>query len=383
MAAIAAGVIGGLGILNWLGGHGQRLTITDNITTTMTINAVFSSITNCFESTETEQSIDFEGKNYPEINGAWCLDAIKSIYDARNNLEYEAEEKSRGAYVHQEATANLEATMLTGASEFDKDGTIGPCALMTHSIVVSNIQQTTSFKSTGDCNVTNVDVNDIQQSIQGQIDASLTNKEDILSSLEDIFVTNRDTISTDIATDMTQNITSKFIQSLYSHLLGVQIIDVTGNSLYLNNVKQSMKATQIGTLLVNNTVNDQLSQSAKYQLTQTLLNKNDTIGDLSQDFLQVIETLGDLMDELASQILILLGAILAGVIMIGLTLYLTNKNFRAWVGAKAHVGAQYIYKLDKDYQSRKENLENQQETRQAELMEHKKIAAGESSEGNE
>ena len=74
----------------------------------------------------------------------------------------------------------------------------------------------------------------------------------------------------------------------------------------------------------------QLRQSANYSISQSLLNKNDTIGDLSADFLQVIQTMSALLEELTSQILLIIGAVIIAVCLVIGSLYIFNKSFHSF-----------------------------------------------------
>jgi hypothetical protein len=346
MAAFVVGAGAGIALYDWLGSKGQRLTITDNITTNMSINAVTNIQTECFSSVEGSQVIDITSNPHSGFVGAnpnpctICLDALFSIQQSRTELEEEAQLKNPG-YTAQVANPQLQSIMITGQKPPDPAVTqgvdaLGPCTAMCSDIVVVGIQQNQQFAASQTCQVQDNVTTNIAQTIKGQIDATLKNQQDIIGQLEDAFTSNSDSISTNLSNTMSQNLTSNFTQTLHTQMKNAQTVRISGSSMIINSLTQSFTGSMVGNLTVNNTVVDQLRQSAQYSIAQTLLNKNDTIGDLSQDFLQIIETMSDLVEELTSQMLIIIGAILAAVIVMVGALYVFSKNFRGWFKSKVN-----------------------------------------------
>lgn len=337
MATLIAGAAAGVALYDALSSKGQRLTITDNITTNMNISATTNSVTDCFQAVSGDQAIiitqqdpgDVYAKNIPTACEQ-CLQQIQSVVTARETLEFEAK-KANSAYNIQEANPSLKSQMLTGSSGSQSNiDALGPCTAVCFGIVVSNVSQTETFNAKQNCSVTNVDTDSISQSISTQISAYLKNQQDIIGQLESAFTSNSESIGADLASNMAQNVTVNFSQDLAQSMAAFQTTNITGNSLLVNNVNQSFTGSMVGKLEVNNTVTDQLRQSAQYSISQSLLNKNDTIGDLSKDFLQVIQTMSALLEDLTSQILILIGAVIGAVIMVVGALFVFDKDFHSW-----------------------------------------------------
>ena len=336
---ILLGAAVGVALFDLLSGqHGQQLSITDNITTSMTINATTRSVTSCFQSLSGSESIVVHesSDNLPAINAGistactYCLNQLDAIVAARESLETDARVLNPG-YTVQQANPVLKTQMTTGEPALTTQTTaLAPCTALCHDIVIMNVSQSITLKAEGHCEVTNDISTDIQQSIDGQISSYLKNQQDVIGQIESAFTSNTQSIATNMSTALAQNITQNFVQDMNQSLQADQSFEVYGNSILAIGINQSFNGSMVGKMKVNNTVVDQLRQSASYSISQSLLNKNDTIGDLSGDFLQVIQTMSELLQTLTTQILILIGAILATVVMVGGALYVFNKNFHSW-----------------------------------------------------
>lgn len=332
---LAAGA--GLALMDWLSSKGQTLTITDNITTNMSITATTNVATECFESLSASQTINVTSgpnTNTELLSQACtnCTNYINSIITARKNLE-QAAQLANPAYQPQQANPVLESEMITGGSApitSVSQAALGPCTAMCSDIVLLNVSQSARLSAKQDCQVTTDITTDISQSIKGQISAYLKNQQDIIGQLESAFTSNQEKIETDLASTMSQSLTNNFIQDLNQAMQAVQSFELKGNSILATDISQSFSGAMVGQLQVNNTVVDQLRQSANYSISQSLLNKNDTIGDLSQDFLQVIQTMSALLEELTSQILLIIGAIIIAVVLVIGTLFVFNQSFHNW-----------------------------------------------------
>ena len=339
--AFLAGAAAGVCLMDFLSSKGQSLTITDNITTNMTVSSTTNVGTDCFSSLSGSQSITVDdsqpGYNTSLIPAACkqCQDLLNEIYKARMALETDAQQANL-SYAGQSANPNVQTQMLTGgvpaSTSTAKNTTlnVGPCTAVCSDIVIVGVQQSITLTAKQNCTVTNDITTDVSQSIQGQLQAYLKNQQDIIGQLESAFTSNTEAISANLATTLGQNVTQNFTEDLSQAMSAVQSFAVSGHSIVVSDISQGFTGSMIGNLTVNNTVTDQLRQSANYSIAQSLLNKNDTIGDLSKDFLQVINTMSQMLEELTTQVLIIIGAILAAVILVFGALYVFNKDFHSW-----------------------------------------------------
>lgn len=344
--AFVVGAAAGVALLDYFSSKGQHLSITDSISTSMSVSATTNVSTECFSALDVEQVIDIApdpmtaAQTQAIVDAcAQCQVALRKIYKARSDLEGEAQARNP-SYNAQEPNPEIKTMMTTGGWPPDvpqgapqtspTQAALGACTAVCANVVVVGVFQQSTLTAKADCTVTNDISNSIQQNIQGQISAYLKNQQDIVGQLESAFTSNSEAISANLATTMSQNVTNNFIEDLSQAMSSMQSFTVTGSSIIASNVTQSFNGSMVGSLNVSNTVNDQLRQSASYSIAQSLLNKNDTIGDLSTDFLQVINTMSQLMEELATQILIIIGAVLAAVMLVIGSLYIFNKNFHSW-----------------------------------------------------
>lgn len=344
MAGIAMGIGAGVLVFDALHSKGQSLTITNNIVTNMTVNATSTSVTDCFSGVSGSQTIDIATNGaYPWQNNTscdYCLQKITNeILKERQALEQQAELASGSSYTAQKANPILETALITGGEiSGNKTNNLGPCDLMCNDVLVHGVQQSQSFNAKSNCTVTNNFKTSIQQNLKAQITSFLKNDQDILGQLGGIFSSNQDSIATNLSNTLSENITNKFSQTLSQQMSNTQSFilgNTFGHSIYADNISQSFKGSQVGNLTVTNTVLDQMRQSAAYNISQTLVNKNDTIGDLSKKFVQIIEDMADLMETLTGQMLIIIGALILLVILVMGSLYVFSSTFRGLMNKKA------------------------------------------------
>jgi hypothetical protein len=341
-AATMVGVAGGIALYDWMTSKGQNLSVTSNVVTDLTVNSTLTSDSSCTSAQTGNQSIAITGSNntnyatalHNNPNCQLCKDSIATLRTARETLEEDAFEQSGGHYTPQEASLEARNSLIGGAGDFTT------CALVCQSFVAANLSQNQTFSSKQNCSVSTTASDTIQQSIKGKIESQLKNQQDITGQLESGFTSNTQAITANLSQFMAQNITTEFRNDLESRLESTQRISIGTNgnsdSLYVNTVSETFTGQSVSSMTVNNNVVNNSRQSAEYSIAQSLLNKNDTIGDLSKDFLQIIDTLADMIDTTTGQILMILGAVLAAIVLVGGGLYMFNGEARQAIQKKFH-----------------------------------------------
>jgi hypothetical protein len=325
-AVLAAGA--GIALIDHLSSKGQSNTVTNSVISRMTINANFSSETSCFQSANIDQKIDVKAPNdsYPSKklqNGACdvCHNMYTKIKGERDKLEEELWKRDR-TYTMQQWP------------NYD-DLELGECDLVCIDIVTSNILQTANLKFDANCTNEATVKNSLNQSINGQVSAFLKNQEDFLGQLGDAFTSNTNSITNSLSHAMGQTIGTDERNILKSRIdISQKITFDNSHSVFADQLKQSFTAESISTMDVHTKLTNSLRQSSDYSIIQQLLNKNDTIGDLSGDFTRIIQTWSSLIESLTGQILLIVGSILMIVFLVGGSLYCFNKRFRNTVDKK-------------------------------------------------
>lgn len=360
MAAIGFMLAAGAGVAlyDYLSNKGQQLSITDNITTDMSINVNFTSNTSCSSVVSGQQAITIEPGTNTNVynpallnaeNGACtvCVNTMNALVDLRLKLEQDAVVASRGRYTAQTASEPVQIAM-TGGTNLG-DNAIGACTLMCNDVVVYGVQQSQSFTAQTNCEVDTSVKNNLSQGISGKITASLKNQQDILGQIESAFTSNQESITNNLATVMNQTINTTVQQQLANNAESTQnftvgLSDNNGqdetHSIFVNGLTQSFTANSIANLLVNNQVNNTLRQSADYSIAQTLLNKNDTIGDITKDFTNVITSMGEFLDTIVGDMLILVASMIGIFIIIVGSLYFFTTRGRQLGDSLVNVGEQ-------------------------------------------
>lgn len=351
MADLAVAVGVGLLALDLLGGRDQQLTITDNLTTNMMVNVTTNVVTDCFNSLAAVETIDITDSpsyisTFEKVSPdpySQCLIKLSAVRNARQNLELEAEQRNSD-YTPQWPNPLIDIMIATGltpeisiptnipstsAAPGTAPAILGACEAVVHPNLVRNISQRTVQSAVASCNVDTTINNNIQQNISGTISAQLQNQQDFIGQLEGNLSGRTESIANNLASSLGQNVTSNLVNSLRLRMAVQEKISIKGGSLLVENINQQFRGTQVGTLSMVNTVTNQIRQSATYSISQSLQNKNDTIGDLTKDYLQTINTMADLLEDLTTNLLIIVGLIIFAVIMVVGALFMFNKSFNA------------------------------------------------------
>lgn len=330
----AAGVGGA--VLNTIGGlfggGGTDLSISNTILSEMVMKSITKSSTNCFQSVSAEQSISVSDlSGYPDPSNTVtevCLDPLSTIYEARVALEQKAASTVSG-YEVQTPNSFLENAMITGT--FEDTSIIGPCDLMSRSLVITNVKQEQQFTAEANCTVETTIQNDFEQELNTQIESYLENNEDVFGQLSNIFGgAGTSSVSTDLSNLMAINIDQQFVQNLANQISNIQKFTVTDSaSIYVNNASQSFKGSQYGELRVVNNVLNTLKQTASFNIQQALINKNNAIEDIGNSFLNTMQTAADAMENTATSIIIIVSCIVVCVVAVGGAMYFFNDEFKA------------------------------------------------------
>jgi hypothetical protein len=348
-----AGAALGLAAYDAFASGGQTLTVTNNVLTNMSVDATFRSTTECFQSIDSTQNIQVAntGDNYSlgKREGCTaCLNALQAITAQRTKTEADAQRLSGGSYQAQVASDTAADLLLSGSSG-GTGGTgkkprqlIGACTLPCNDLVVSSIKQSVEVEAKQTCNVTQVVDTEVQQKLSGTINQYLKNQQDILGQLESAFTTNSDSISNDLSATLTQNIDTNFAESLHSSARALQGIEIgagaqgitEAHSMYVTNVTQAFKGTQISSLTSTNTILNQLRQSASFSISQALINKNDTTADLTGDLLKVLNNMSKLIEDVVTRLLVILAAVIVAVAVVIGARYILDERFRAAVTSR-------------------------------------------------
>ena len=346
-AAVLFGAAAGVALLQFLGNKdkGTKLSIVNNVTTDMVVAANFDSALDCISKVTGSQSINLQssGEYLPARKlreaGSSCLlcaEALRDIRLARQSLETDAL-RLNSTYEPQQPSNLVSAAMLGGPPE-PAVNPIGACDLMCNDIVVNNVTQSQLFEAQTDCVVDTEVNNDIQQSLSAAVNAKLENKQDVLGQLSDAFISNSPSVVNNLVSRLNTTVNTQVAQSLLNQArnnqefnLGIQNSNGSSHSVFVNNATQTFSSKSIAKLSVSNQVVNSLKQSADFSIAQQLLNKNDSIGDISGAFVQVIDTMADLLPTIVGSLLLILGGVLAVAIMFAGSMYFLNPKFKAAV----------------------------------------------------
>lgn len=345
---LAAGA--GLALWDAMNNHGTSQTISDNINTSMTMHAVTSIDTKCIQSVQGSQQIQVTGGSGAyDISGTGstclqCLKLMNDIVESRSELE-QTTLQSHPSYKPQTAREELVELLQTGGVTTVGEGSssnplsqIGACNLVCKSQVVSNIAQNAQYKMTQNCSVDSNLTNEMTQNLSTSINDYMKNQQDIFGQLENLFSKNSQSLSANLATAMSQNVETVVNNTLENDINNVQLTSVSGHSVYVANVKQSFSINSVTDLFATNDITNQLRQSASYSIAQSELNKNDSIGDLSKDILQIIKNLTDILEDTVTRAFYVAVIVILGLLIAFFVLFASSQKFRKAINSEVDKG---------------------------------------------
>ncbi len=309
MAALLVGGAVGLAIANDIMGNGTNLSIRNNIFNDMTIKVAIESSTSCISQIQGTQNfsvVNSPESVYPSLNGNdsscyLCYSVLSGVLSERLILENTLQSLN---LPYQTLNPALKSDYSTGDSD------LHPCTLMCKDIVVSNVSQIAAYQSNVNCQVTQTMNTDIQNSLNTDIKSHLTNQQDVFGKILGGLTKFSSSMSTNLSNVMSSAVSTKLLQDIQTQTKNVQSFTIGndgGNthSVYVNNARQSFTIAQVGQLKVVNNIVDQLRQSAQYSIMQDLLNKNDTLGTLSDTFVQFFTIWSKFIKETMGQLFII------------------------------------------------------------------------------
>lgn len=352
MSGVVFAAGAGLALWDATNNHGTSQTISDNINTSMVMNAVTSIDTKCIQSVQGSQQVQVTGGSGEyDITGTGstclqCLKLMNDIVEERSALEQTAL-KLHPSYKPQTAREELVELLQTGGVTSIGEGStvqpleqLGACNLVCKSQVVSNIRQDAHYKMTQNCSIDSKLTNDLNQNLSTSIQAYMKNQQDVFGQAENLFTKNSQSLSTNLSSAMAMNVNTVISNSLENDIKNAQLVSVTGHSAYVSDVSQSFSITSVTDLFATNDVTNQLRQSATYSIAQSELNKNDSIGDLSKDILQIIKNLSDILEETVTRAFYVAVIVILGLLIGFFILFASSQKFRKVVNSEVDKGVE-------------------------------------------
>ena len=312
---------------------GNSNKVTNDILTENVINATTSATTQCYVTNSSVQNIllkEIVPTGYTPVNiGGDSCTLCGSVW---MNLKRKRNQLVRGA----------------GLGEIEPIPKEDPCELMCQNFVASNITQSGTFKAQATCDVDQTFDTKVRTELTGKIQQSLTNQQDVLGGLSNLLTSNKDSIANSMSSSMSQNIDSTFASRLHVGTQSLQNItfgagpNASLSSVYANNIEQHVNGNSFGTLRVVQDVTNQLRQSTSYSVQQTLLHKNDTIGDLAEQILGGMRNMDEILTSVVGFSLLIGGLVVAVGMIIAAGVYLVNdKDFEvAFIKARELTSAE-------------------------------------------
>jgi len=312
MAGLVIGAAAAVFVMDKVFGGGTRLSITNNIINDMTVRIAVENTTNCITQIQGTQEfkINSTDKNYPlaslkdaNSNCMLCKNVLSQVYNERVSMESTLANMDKP---YQTMSPSF-VSFYNGGGDYPE---LYPCLLMCEDIVTSNIKQLATYQSTLNCSEVNSISSDISSAFKANIDSQLKNNQDIFGKVLGGLTKFNSSITNDLTNIMSSTVTTKLLQSIQLSTESMQRVVIGENgknthSVYINNASQSFSIKQVGELKVVNNVIDQIRQSTQYSILQDLLNKNDTIGDLSNLFVGFFTVWGKFVNNVLSQIFLI------------------------------------------------------------------------------
>lgn len=340
LSALALAAAAGYLISNLSDKNGTELDISNNISSNLSVESFFSSKNSCVNIATSDQNIDI--KIDDTSKGAIgnlckaCGDAKTHMVNQRTNLEQDAARLNRN---YRMQTAHI----FSGSQDTSDNDPVptdpmptanpsveflsNPCIFACHS-VLANIYQTQSYTSKVNCTISDSDTTNIAQSIDASVKDFLQNTQDAPSQLLSAFSKNQQSQTSNISTTLASAIVEDFESVLNSTVQAAQNIKVTGNSIYMDSVSQSYTSQNIMSLdSVNKATND-ITQSASYTVSQSLINTQDTLGELTDSIVNTMTIIAELIPNITVDVITILACGLVIVLWVMFLLYNYNNTVK-------------------------------------------------------
>jgi hypothetical protein len=305
--------------------NGSSLSVTDDITTRMSNMVINKNISRNKTDKSSIQDITITGEDgmINEDAATMCgsilnefevdfiaqfggdLDMAKKILESVNFSGYTSTDKTANTVIHSLDTGLDADAYTTESSEDQAIGTHLWCDPVNFSIVIKSMRQNSVIRENSQISDEINIVNDLQNSIDGQISSKLSNDVDLPGGWMDSLSGNTQSISSQYSTSIS-NIVQQVNDSNTDQVTNMkQDIQIQGHSLIATNIVQNsqMESNFISQSIVD--YNNSLKNSVEYMILQALENKNNTTKELADAFDAALADSAGLITEGVTQIMIL------------------------------------------------------------------------------
>jgi hypothetical protein len=336
-----------------MGSHHSR-TVDMNLVNQQLISSSQTFSQNCFSSVEGSQNVsitgnaDYNRRFTDEVTSATASNCLL-CQNAMNELQ------KRRAYVENVAismdssyvASKLEDPSFGGIDYADdkKEGKVvldNPCDLVCKTIVVDSISQKLQITANTNCTVDNDVTNNVTQSLSAKIQQQLKNQQDIFGQFLDSFSSSSMNVNTNIQTTISANVDQRFVNDLITSTNATQTVEVDPGSasVFISALSQDFQATSNSNLDAVNHIYNEIKSSAAYSIAQSLLNKQDTVGDLTKNLNNALSTVANLIDNIVTYVIICVACFILGIFLVMALMSLFSKRYQQKVLSAFHLGGE-------------------------------------------
>lgn len=326
-----------------MGAHNSR-TVSINLVNNQLISSTQTFTNNCFVAQEGTQNVSINGNaDYNtnlvqsfqdgKSNCNLCIKALGDLQQRRLDIEQTAKTLDVSYEIQSSSFGSLTSSTSSGSSD-DADIVLkNPCDLVCRSVVADSVSQSLQIKSTQDCQVSNSVSNDVSQEMTAKIQQSLKNQQDVFGQFLSSFSNSDLNVETNINTTIQANVDQKFVQELVTSVNATQTVSVNPGSasVFISGFSQSFEATTTSNLEAVNQIYNEIKSSASYSIAQSLLNKQDTVGDLTKNLNSALTNVADLIDNLATYAIICVCCFVLGIFLVLGIMYLFSDKYKSRV----------------------------------------------------
>ena len=194
------------------------------------------------------------------------------------------------------------------------------CESVCRDCVVKDVEQTTSFEAKLECFTTDSFQQDFRSQIQASVESLLKNKQDFLGAAGDLFTTNVNELTTNYANEVANEFETRISDIVQSDLSAIQSIQLgvgdNNHSFYVQGLSQSVQVNGIVSSISKTNFVNNITDVTQFNATLSLLNSNDTTGDLANAALSTLDSLADIWEGVVGKVLIIVSVVMIGMILV-------------------------------------------------------------------
>jgi hypothetical protein len=190
-----------------------------------------------------------------------------------------------------------------------------PCKYACQNCADTSIVQKGNVRATVGCVGSSTFNDEFRARLKEASSQAVANVSDVTGDLARLFTADTNCMVESLTNRVNEAITDNELSRLKQKVVNNQTINVVGNSIYMARVVQGISSDSISTFTAEVDVSSKMYTSEELDASQTLVDKNATIQDLSQDLIVSLGGFDGIFQQAIGKLLILIAIVAVGVVL--------------------------------------------------------------------